>query len=204
MKTIKTTTLENKFNKLHNATALAEDCINASVSFLENAMAQETDADKSIKLGNAYTAAVAVSDQFVQLGSTFQSVESRYWDTLDRTKGTCSLIDEVPVPYTEDENDDIAIENRLYDAGFYVATEGEEERLDSLTIEAMINHLVAIRDFLCVRIKHIVDIEFSATWTPVRDTIYRLHDLYCEFQSRISAVFSAYGITFSDLEEEDL
>lgn len=87
MKTIKVTTLENKFNKLHNATALAEDCINASISFLENTMAQETDADKSIKLGNAYTAAVAVSDQFVQLGSTFQSVESRYWDTLDRTKG---------------------------------------------------------------------------------------------------------------------
>ena len=55
MKTIKTTTLENKFNKLHDATALAEDCINASISFLENTMAQETDADKSIKLGNAYT-----------------------------------------------------------------------------------------------------------------------------------------------------
>lgn len=204
MKTIKTTTLENKFNKLHNATALAEDCINASVSFLENAMAQETDADKSIKLGNAYTAAGAVSDQFVQLGSTFQSVESRYWDTLDSTKGTCSLIDEVPVPYAEDENDDIAIENRLYDAGFYVATEGEEERLDSLTIEAMTEHLAAIRDFLCVRIKHIVDIEFPETWTPVRDTIYHLHDLYCEFQSNLSAVLSAYGITSSDSEEEDL
>lgn len=195
MKTIKTTTLENKFNKLHNATALAEDCINASVTFLENTMAQENDADKSIKLGEAYTAAVAVSDQFVQLGSIFQTVESHYWDTLDRAKGTCALIDEVPVPYTEDENDDIAIENRLYDAGFYVATEGEEERLDRLSVEAMIEHLAAIRDFLCVRIKHIVDIEFPETWTPVRDTIYHLQDLYCEFQSCLSDVLSVYGIT---------
>lgn len=195
MKTVKITTLEEKFNRLHNVTALAEDCINASVSFLENTMAQENDADKSIKLSEAYNAAIAVSNQFVQLGSTFQAVETRYWDTLDRARGTCALIDEVPVPYTEDENNDIAIENRLYDAGFYVATEGEEERLDSLTIEAMIEHLAAIRDFLCVRIKHIVDIEFPEIWTPVRDTIYHLHDLYCEFQSHLSAVLSAYGIT---------
>lgn len=195
MKTVKITTLEEKFNRLHNATALAEDCINASVSFLENTMAQENDADKSIKLSEAYNAAIAVSNQFVQLGSTFQAVETRYWDTLDRARGTCALIDEVPVPYTEDENNDIAIENRLYDAGFYVATEGEEERLNSLTTGAMIEHLAAIRDFLCVRIRHIADIEFPKTWMPVRDTIYHLHDLYCEFQSCLTTVLSAYGIT---------
>ncbi len=76
MKTIKAFTLENKFNKLHDATALAEDCTNASVAFLENTMTQETDADKNINLSKAYIAAVAVSDLFVQLGSTFQSVES--------------------------------------------------------------------------------------------------------------------------------
>ena len=195
MKKIKTSTLENKFNKLHNATAHAEDCINACVSLLENTIAQETEAHKCFQLRNAYTAAVAVSDQFVQLGSTFQSVESLYWDTLDRANGTCFLIDDVPIPYDEDENDNIAIENRLYDAGFYVSTEGEEEHLVSLTIEAKIEHLAAIRDFLCVRIKHIVDIEFPETWISVRDSIYNLHDLYCEFQSCLSAVLSSYGIT---------
>ena len=203
MKTIKAFTLENKFNKLHDATALAEDCTNASVAFLENTMAQETDADKNINLSKAYIAAVAVSDLFVQLGSTFQSVESHYWDTLDRTKCTCSLIDEVPVPYTEDEINDIAIENRLYDAGFYVATEGEEERFSNLTIETMIEHLAAIHNFLCVRIKHIVDIKFPATWTPVRDIIYHLNDLYCESQCCLSAVLSAYGIASTNLEDEE-
>lgn len=202
MNTIKVTTLENKFNKLHNATALAEDCINASVSFIENTMAQETDAGKNIKLGEAYNAAIAVSDQFAQLGSTFQSVESLYWDTLDKTKGTCSLIDEVPVPFAEDENEDLAIENRLYDAGFYVATEGGENRLDTISIEATIDHLIVIRNFLCARIKHIVDIEFPETWIRVRDIIYRLHDLYSEFQSHLSDVFSAYDITFLELEED--
>ena len=182
MNTIKVTTLENKFNKLHNATALAEDCINASVSFIENTMAQETDAGKNIKLGEAYNAAIAVSDQFAQLGSTFQSVESLYWDTLDKTKGTCSLIDEVPVPFAEDE--------------------GGENRLDTISIEATIDHLIVIRNFLCARIKHIVDIEFPETWIRVRDIIYRLHDLYSEFQSHLSDVFSAYGITFLELEED--
>ncbi len=50
MKQIKKTTLENRFNKLHTAIALTEDCINASIAFLKNAMYQETDTQKSTAL----------------------------------------------------------------------------------------------------------------------------------------------------------
>src|SRR5574344_1047132 len=120
-KTIKTATLEKRFEKLHHAANYAEECVKAIV-FHADRLSQED--LSSVQPGSYLKMSAAVEewcDKFAKLGSAMQKVESLYYEHLTNNNTECELVDAVPnfkkkgyaIP------DSLQVEAKLFEIGYY-------------------------------------------------------------------------------------
>jgi len=178
-KTIKTTTLQGRFEKLHLAANYAEECAQA-IAFHANRLCV---ADQSAPQAAAYMQMTEDinnwCDKFAQLASSMQSVEEKYYAHLQNNNTECELIEEVPsykkhgyaVP------DSFSVDDMLFEIGYH-ELEGDPYLVaeHDFSEPEIVNDIQVLMENMIRYVKALANADYNGIWKPVGDLAIEIHD----------------------------
>jgi len=174
-KTIKTSTLEKRFQKLHDAANYTIDCGYAIEHLLEEFLASNA-TNGVFAPYRRYQDKLAEWDKlFVKLASAMERVESKYYDHLKNENQECELIEDVPAfgGYTTPPASQV--EGKLFEIGYY-ELEGEEPEPKNFTPQELKNEINSISEMMVFFVKALANADYKGIWQEVGDIAAEIYD----------------------------
>src|SRR5574344_117850 len=169
-KIIKTATLEKRFEKLHQATNYAEECVKAIVFHAERLLQDDQSNAQSGAYLKMSAAVEAWCDKFAKLGSAMQKVESQYYEHLTNNNSECELIEVVP---NFKKNgyatpDSFQLDAKFFEIGYY-ELEGDpySVSIHVFTIGEIVADIQFLQTNMIFFVKALASADYKGIWEQV-------------------------------------
>lgn len=197
-KTIKTATLEKRFEKLHNAANYAEECVKAIVFHAERLSQEE---QSNVQSGAYLKMSAAIEewcDKFAKLGSAMQKVESLYYEHLTNNNTECEFVDAVPnfKKYGYATPDSFLVEAKLFEIGYY-ELEGDPYSVSThvFTTEDIVADIQFLQTNMIFFVKALANADYKGIWEQVGEIVIDIFQTVPN--TEISSLLETYGVDFS-------
>lgn len=176
-KEIKVSTLQGRFNKLHDAVNYAEDCSKA-IAFHADRLAEGDCPDPQTKAISVLDDAIGEwCEHFVALASEMQKVESQYMDYLSDDHQRCRLIEDVPAYAKGEIPDTFQMSEKLFKIGYY---EMEEDlygvKNHRFTPQEILSDMQDLHLYLSLCLKAMDHAEYKGIWSEVGKKVHDIFD----------------------------
>ena len=178
-RTIKTATLQKRFEKLHIAANYAEDCAKAIVFHSDRLCVPEQSKEQVAACMKLSEGINSWCEKFAQLGSAMQDVENQYYSHLQNDNTECELIEEVPnyKKYGYVVPDTFPIEAKLFEIGYY-ELEGDPYSVaeHDFSEQEVLNDIQLLQENMILYVKALANADYNGIWKPVGELAIQIHD----------------------------
>jgi len=179
MRTIKTTTLQKRFDKLHTAANYAEDCARAIVFHADRLSALDQTAEQAGACMKLTDDVENWCESLARLASEMQNVENEYLNHLKNNNTECELIEEVPsFSKSGAEIPDLfTVEAKLFEIGFY-ELEGDSYSVSDQDFDkdTICTDIGIIRTYMNLFVKALAAAEYKGIWQHVGELVNNIND----------------------------
>jgi len=194
-KMIKTSTLEYRFNKLHNAANYAEDCCKAIVFHSDRLLQLQPTPEQEERIAEMQQSIEEWCDKFASLASEMQKAESLYFDHLSDDKTKVELFEEIPSP-SGAIPDYFKIEGKLLDIG-YIDVEGDPYKVEErkFSVQEIISDIQELDLYVVLCIKALAYPDYTGVWESVGKRACEIYEY--DAKESIYRFLVSYGVDFS-------
>jgi len=189
---IKISTLEYRFNKLHNAANYAEDCCRAIAFHSDRLRPLQPTSEQEEKIAAMQQSIMEWCNKFALLASEMQKVESKYFDHLSDDKTRVVLFEEIPSP-TGAIPDYFKIESKLFDIGFIGNPCDDNER--EFSVQEIIADIQELDLYVVLCIKALAYPDYTGVWESVGKQAYEIYEY--DAKESIYNLLVSYGVDFN-------
>lgn len=189
-KEILISTLESRFEKLHDVAILTEDCLNAVDFLADKLQTFDISAEQKNAIAELSGAVELWNDKFTTLAEKMQSVESQYYDNLSADKSKCALIYEVPSYAKKDIPNVSNLLEKFYMVGYYEVDDDDEDII--YTVESILKYMQEFYADFDMCIKALVNASYDGIWKDVEVVVSDINESIPNYN--IKKVFELFDV----------